>query len=100
VIWPNGRTCAFGEVVANDPRLDVVVRLSGALTPWKLALNPDLHLGEAYMNGTLVLEQSWSRGGFAICSKSAVGMCCKAGARLSWRGLSAVYCVACNSKIP
>jgi cyclopropane-fatty-acyl-phospholipid synthase len=72
VIWPNGRTCAFGEVVANDPRLDVVVRLSGALTPWKLALNPDLHLGEAYMNGTLVLEQGRLHDLLEICGRNVL----------------------------
>jgi cyclopropane-fatty-acyl-phospholipid synthase len=57
VIWPNGCRWAFGEVVPTERRLDVVVRLSGSLTPWKLALNPDLHLGQAYMDGNLVLEQ-------------------------------------------
>jgi len=72
VIWPNGRTCAFGEVVANDPRLDVIVRLRGALTPWKLALNPDLHLGEAYMNGTLLLEQGTLRDLLEICGRNVL----------------------------
>jgi cyclopropane-fatty-acyl-phospholipid synthase len=72
VIWPNGRSCAFGEVVANDARLDVVVRLSGAWTPWKLALNPDLQLGEAYMNGTLVLEQGTLGDLLEICSRNVV----------------------------
>jgi cyclopropane-fatty-acyl-phospholipid synthase len=81
VIWLDERTCAFGEVVANQSRLDVTVRLRGAWTPWKLALNPDLHLGEAYMNGTLVLEQGTLRLG--TCSKSAVAMCCAAATRLS-----------------
>jgi cyclopropane-fatty-acyl-phospholipid synthase len=70
VIWPNGRTCAFGEVVATDARLDVTVRLSGASTPWKLALNPDLHLGEAYMDGTLVLEQGTLRDLLEICIRN------------------------------
>ena len=72
VIWPNGRTCAFGEVVANDARLDVVVRLSGAWTPWKLALNPDLHLGEAYMDGTLVFEQGTLRDLLEICGRNVL----------------------------
>jgi len=72
VIWPNGRSCAFGEVVANDTRLDVIVRLRGALTPWKLALNPDLHLGEAYMNGNLVLEQGTLRDLLEICGRNVL----------------------------
>jgi cyclopropane-fatty-acyl-phospholipid synthase len=72
VIWPNGRTYAFGEVVASDTRLDVTVRLSGAWTPWKLALNPDLHLGEAYMDGTLVLEQGTLGDLLEICSRNVL----------------------------
>jgi cyclopropane-fatty-acyl-phospholipid synthase len=72
VIWPDGRTCAYGEVVANAARLDVTVRLSGAWTPWKLALNPDLHLGEAYMNGTLVLEQGTLRDLLEICGRNVL----------------------------
>jgi cyclopropane-fatty-acyl-phospholipid synthase len=72
VIWPNGRSCAFGEVVANDTRLDVIVRLRGALTPWKLALNPDLHLGEAYMNGNLVLEQGTLCDLLEICGRNVL----------------------------
>ena len=72
VIWPNGRSRTFGELVANDARLDVIVRLRGALTPWKLALNPDLHLGEAYMNGTLVLEQGTLRDLLEICGRNVL----------------------------
>jgi len=36
---------------------EVAVRLSGPLTAWRLALNPDLALGEAYMDGDLVIER-------------------------------------------
>src|SRR5215470_10175913 len=72
VIWPDGGTCAFGEVVANESRLDVTVRLRGAWTPWKLALNPDLHLGEAYMDGTLVLEQGTLRDLLEICGRNVL----------------------------
>jgi cyclopropane-fatty-acyl-phospholipid synthase len=36
---------------------DVAVRLSGPLIALRLALNPDLALGEAYMDGDLVIEQ-------------------------------------------
>jgi cyclopropane-fatty-acyl-phospholipid synthase len=72
VIWPDGRSCAFGQVMADNSRLDVTVRLSGAWTPWKLALNPDLHLGEAYMNGTLVLEQGTLRDLLEICARNVL----------------------------
>jgi cyclopropane-fatty-acyl-phospholipid synthase len=40
---------------ATNP--DVAVRLRGMLTPFKLALNPDLYLGEAYMSGALEIRR-------------------------------------------
>ncbi|MGC1345692.1 MAG: hypothetical protein WA863_06205, partial [Methyloceanibacter sp.] len=40
----------------NAESAEVVARLTGRMTPLKLALWPDLYLGEAYMNGSLVLE--------------------------------------------
>jgi cyclopropane-fatty-acyl-phospholipid synthase len=57
VIRPDGAEVQFGEVTAAEPRPDVAVRLKGALTPLKLALHPDLYLGELYMDGALVLER-------------------------------------------
>ena len=35
----------------------MAVRLTGALTSWKLALHPDLYFGELYMDGALILER-------------------------------------------
>jgi len=40
----------------NAETAGVVARLTGRMTPLKLALWPDLYFGEAYMNGSLVLE--------------------------------------------
>ena len=57
VIGPNAAEVQFGEVKALAPRPDVAVRLKGVLTPWKLALHPDLYFGELYMEGALVLER-------------------------------------------
>jgi cyclopropane-fatty-acyl-phospholipid synthase len=57
VIRPDGAEVQFGEVKAAAPRPDVAVRLKGVLTPWKLALHPDLYFGELYMDGALVLER-------------------------------------------
>jgi cyclopropane-fatty-acyl-phospholipid synthase len=45
----------FGEKRADQG--EVVVRLAGPMTPLKLALWPDLYLGQAYMNGSLVFER-------------------------------------------
>ncbi len=55
VTWPNGRASRYGAGGGAAP--DVAVRLIGALTPLKLALHPDLYLGEAYVNGALRLER-------------------------------------------
>jgi cyclopropane-fatty-acyl-phospholipid synthase len=57
VIRPDGDEEQFGELTAAEPRQDVAVRLKGALTSLKLALYPDLYLGELYMDGALVLER-------------------------------------------
>jgi cyclopropane-fatty-acyl-phospholipid synthase len=57
VIRPDGAEVQFGEVKAAAPRPNVAVRLKGTLTPWKLALHPDLYFGELYMDGALVLER-------------------------------------------
>lgn len=57
VTWPNGRVSRFGPTNGSATGPDVAVCLSGKLTPLKLALHPDLYLGEAYMNGTLRIER-------------------------------------------
>ena len=58
----------FGTASAGTPgdehpaaRLDVALRIRDARTAMKIATNPDLYFGEAYMDGTLVVE----RGSFA-----------------------------------
>lgn len=57
ITWPDGRKSHFGPKIGSAAEPDVAVRLSGTLTPLKLALHPDLYLGEAYMNGTLRIER-------------------------------------------
>jgi cyclopropane-fatty-acyl-phospholipid synthase len=57
IIAPNGVPMRFGEVPPDEPNLDVVVRIRDSLTSLKLALHPDRYLGEAYMDGNLVLER-------------------------------------------
>ena len=54
MIDPKGRSHHYGEP-ANDST--VVIRLNGALTPLQLVLNPKLAVGEAFMDGRLVLER-------------------------------------------
>ncbi len=57
VIDAHGQRHEFGETSAPDP---VTVRLHSAKLHWKLALNPRLYLGEAYMDGTLTAEDGSS----------------------------------------
>ncbi len=55
VTLPDGRRFTVGE---RDPAIPpVAVRLRGALTPLKLALDADQFLGEAYMDGDVAMEQ-------------------------------------------
>jgi cyclopropane-fatty-acyl-phospholipid synthase len=57
IVGPGGETMCFGEVPADNPNLDVIVRLNGSLTLARLVLHPGLYLGECYMDGTMALEQ-------------------------------------------
>jgi cyclopropane-fatty-acyl-phospholipid synthase len=55
VIEADGSVLIFGERGSDQP--DVIVKLASRLTSLKLALWPDLYLGEAYMAGDLVVER-------------------------------------------
>ena len=52
VFWPNGKSSVYGN---GAPR--AAVRFVGSLTPLRIALQPDLAFGEAYMNGRLIVEE-------------------------------------------
>ena len=52
VIDADGNTHVFG----SDSEPAVTVRLHDRSLHWELALNPGLHAGEAWMNGTLTVE--------------------------------------------
>ena len=53
VIDPSGRRHVFGP--GGLP--EVAVRLHNRALLWKLALNPALYVGEAYMDGSLTIEE-------------------------------------------
>jgi cyclopropane-fatty-acyl-phospholipid synthase len=72
VIWPDGTSSQFGEVSKSDDVLDVIVRLKGALTPLKLAINPDLYLGEAYVDGALLMERGTLWDLLELCATNLV----------------------------
>ncbi|MFN0116394.1 MAG: class I SAM-dependent methyltransferase [Paracoccaceae bacterium] len=52
VVFPDGATRRFGD----GTRPEATVRLTDPDLPKRLALNPDLAVGEAYMNGTLTVD--------------------------------------------
>jgi cyclopropane-fatty-acyl-phospholipid synthase len=58
VVDAAGKRYAFGDAAAAPA---VTVRLTDPRLPWKLALNPKLMVGEAYVDGTLVVEQGTLR---------------------------------------
>nr|WP_306268717.1 cyclopropane-fatty-acyl-phospholipid synthase family protein [Pararhizobium sp. IMCC3301] len=53
VVLPEGASMRFGEPAASP----VTVRLHAQSLPRKLLINPDLALGEAYMDGTLTVDE-------------------------------------------
>ena len=59
VITPDGSSVLLGgqPYLQHHRPLDVVVRLHGAMTPYKLMLDPHRFVGEAYMNGELTIEK-------------------------------------------
>jgi cyclopropane-fatty-acyl-phospholipid synthase len=63
VVDATGKRYAFGDE-ASTPA--VTVRLTDPRLPWKLALNPKLRVGEAYVDGTLIVEQGTLRDFLAI----------------------------------
>src|SRR5690242_21636673 len=55
VRYPNGKTKIYGE---GKPAVAIAIADAGAL--FALGLDPDLKLGELYMDGRLVIEQGRS----------------------------------------
>lgn len=51
LVTPDGHSSDFGD---GEP--SVTIRIADQATVWRLFLNPDLALGEAYMDGTLIVE--------------------------------------------
>ncbi len=55
IIRPDGSGFAVGSV-ANASEPDIMLRLKKRSTEFKIAINPDLYFGEAYMDGTVEIE--------------------------------------------
>lgn len=68
VISPDGKSYRFGPAAAGKPQ--VVVRLKDKKTARKIAMHPELALGEAYMDGELITEEGDIRDLLDICCKN------------------------------
>jgi cyclopropane-fatty-acyl-phospholipid synthase len=62
VYVPYGRYCSFGS---GEPQ--VTIRITRSALLWRLAINPDLAIGEAYMDGTLFVERNDIYDFLALC---------------------------------
>ncbi|NAZ37622.1 cyclopropane-fatty-acyl-phospholipid synthase family protein [Rubellimicrobium sp. CFH 75288] len=69
VTMPDGRARRYGEPSAAAPH----VRITDEATIRRLALNPELALGEAYMDGTLVIEEDDLHGFLAAVIRNSSG---------------------------
>ena len=67
VIDAAGRVHPFG---AGDSGPDVLVRLHDPLLPMRILLRPSLALGEAYMDGTITIEQGTLRDLLHLCTSN------------------------------
>ena len=52
VVWPDNKTALFGT---GTPR--ATIRIHGPWTPWRIGMMPELAFGEAYMDGTMTVEE-------------------------------------------
>jgi cyclopropane-fatty-acyl-phospholipid synthase len=68
VVYSDGSHQSFGERGRAEP--DIVVRFTTQIAPWLIALHPDRYLGEAYMNGQLLIEQGDLWGLLELCGRN------------------------------
>jgi cyclopropane-fatty-acyl-phospholipid synthase len=68
VIYADGSRHSFGKQDRDEP--DIVVRLTTQTAPWLIALHPDRYLGEAYMDGQLLVEKGDLWGLLDLCGRN------------------------------
>jgi cyclopropane-fatty-acyl-phospholipid synthase len=88
VIDFSGARTSFGRRDQYTPvdEQPVVIRLTGAMTAFKLGLNPGLNAGEAYMDGTLKIESGTIYDLLAIITRN-MGIDVQGGPLDRWRHL-------------
>ena len=69
IIRADGTRFVAGTV-ANGSDPDIVLRLKTRWTEFKIAINPDLYFGEAYMDGTVEIEQGTLAGFFDLWGRN------------------------------
>jgi cyclopropane-fatty-acyl-phospholipid synthase len=69
IIRPDGTQFAAGNV-ANNSDPDIVLRLKKRWTEFKIAINPELYFGEAYMDGTVEIEHGSLAGLFDLWGRN------------------------------
>jgi cyclopropane-fatty-acyl-phospholipid synthase len=69
LIRADGSKFAAGNVT-NDTDPDIVLRLKKRWTEFKIAMNPGLYFGEAYMDGTVEIEQGSLAGQFDLWGRN------------------------------
>ena len=70
IIRPDGRVVCVGKLDETAPNLDIVLRLNDWVTLVKISLYPGLYFGEAYMDGTLLIEQGSLRDLLELCGRN------------------------------
>jgi cyclopropane-fatty-acyl-phospholipid synthase len=100
VIGLTRKPLVFGQVVAELPHLDIVVRLRDRATGRKIGLRPGLCFGEAYMDGALLIEQGTLRDLLELCGRNFAGSKWHGSPRLLGRSLQrlARACQQFNSR--
>ncbi|MGH7056898.1 MAG: class I SAM-dependent methyltransferase, partial [Acetobacteraceae bacterium] len=68
VVLAGRKRLVFGT--PEEGRAPIIISLRNQLTLLRIALNPGLKFGEAYMDGTLVLEQGTLADLFALCGRN------------------------------
>jgi cyclopropane-fatty-acyl-phospholipid synthase len=87
VIYADGARHSFGKQDRDEP--DIVVRLTTQAAPWLIALHPDRYLGEAYMDGQLLIEQGDLWGLLELCGRN-FGLATVASQRAGFRVAKAI----------
>jgi cyclopropane-fatty-acyl-phospholipid synthase len=69
IVRPNGKIIRVGRPVGpSDP--EIILRIRSSWSALKIAIRPALYLGEAYMDGTLVLEKGTMWDLLELCGRN------------------------------